>query len=57
MKPIFTALDAAISPFDIIIWAAVQYAWVLGLIALLVISAIIGIIIFTRKNKNKENKK
>ncbi len=56
MKLIFTALDAAISPFDIIIWAAVQYAWIFALAALLVAAAIVGIVIFTKKkNKKTDN--
>ncbi len=40
-----------------IIGLAIHYWWITAIAALLVISAVVGIIVFTKKNKNKENKK
>ncbi len=50
-------LDAAVSPFDMFMVYLVHLGWVIALAALLVISAIIGIVLFTKKKKNKEDPK
>lgn len=54
---IFFVLDAAVSPFDIFMVYLVHLGWVIALAAFLVISAIIGIVFFTKKKKDKENSK
>ncbi len=56
MYNLFT-LDAVFSPFDIIFIALSNMWWIFAIVALLVISAVAGIIIFTKKKKDKENSK
>lgn len=53
MLPNF-ALDAAVSPFDMVLVYLVYFWWIFALAGLLVISAIIGIIIYTKKNKGNK---
>ncbi len=53
----FFALDAAVSPIDMIFVFLVYGWWIIAIAAVLVISAIIGIVYFTKKKKfKKENK-
>ena len=56
MLPIFT-LDVAFSPFDIFLIALSNLWWIFAIAGLLVISAIVGIVIFTKKKKKKGEKK
>ena len=44
-------LDVAFSPFDIFLIALSNLWWIFAVAALLVICAVIGIVIFTKKKK------
>ena len=50
----YNTLDVAFSPSDIVYIALSNLWWIFALVALLVIGAVIGIIIF---NKNKKGSK
>ena len=50
----FVALDAAVSPFDMVLVYLVYFWWIFALAGLLVISAIVGIIIYTKKKKGNK---
>lgn len=47
------ALDAAVSPIDMIFVFLVYGWWIIAIAAVLVISAIIGIVFFTKKRNRK----
>lgn len=51
MKLLFSALDVAFSPFDIFLIALSNLWWIFAVAVLLVICAVIGIVIFTKKEK------
>ena len=53
MLPNF-ALDAAVSPFDMVLVYLVYFWWIFALAGLRVISAIVGIIIYTKKKKGNK---
>lgn len=47
-------LDVAVSPFYMVLVYLVYFWWIFALAGLLVISAIIGIIIYTKKKKGNK---
>ena len=53
MLPNF-ALDVAFSPFDIFLIALLNLWWIFAIAGLLVIAAIVGIVIFTKKKKGEK---
>jgi hypothetical protein len=53
----FFALDAAVSPFDMVLVYLVYFWWIFALAGLLVISAIVGIVYFTKKKRSKKENK
>ncbi len=53
----YFVLDAAVSPIDMIFVTIVYGWWIIALAAVLAISAIIGIIVFTKKKKSKKENK
>ena len=53
----FFALDAAVSPIDMIFVFLVYGWWIIAIAAVLVISAIIGIVYFTKKKRSKKENK
>ncbi len=54
MKYLPFMLDVVVDPVEEVIWSLQNGGWIIVLSALIVIGAVIGIILFAKKKKDKE---